>query len=164
MFNRVYYGFTPLRHSMSWYYTSWQVHVHNSTMCINHSNSLTGCCTWSKFLIFSPHHSYGTFVTNWFVADDNSFILSFLCYRWLSFRSHEYSLHRVFTWLLLIVCFCFFFWLCLFVFSFALHFWWMGSHPWFFNKVFLQPLYVNLHVHVISFCLYILGIVCMVLR
>ncbi len=39
------------------------------------------------------------------MADDSSFILRFLCYHWLSFRSHESSLHRVFTWFLLIVCF-----------------------------------------------------------
>jgi hypothetical protein len=46
-------------------------------------------------------------------------------------RTRESSLHKVFMWFLLIVCFCFFFGLCLLVFSFALYFWWMGSHPWF---------------------------------
>ncbi len=40
---------------------------------------------------------------------------------------------------LLIVHFCFFFGLCLLVFSFALYFWWMGSHPWFlFTWVFFS--------------------------
>ncbi len=107
------------------------VHVHNSTTCVNHSDSSTGYYTWSKF-IFSTHHSYCAFVTNWLVANDNSFILSFFSYCSLSFCRHESSLHRVFAWFLLIVCFRFFFWLCLFVFSFALYFWWMGSHPWFF--------------------------------
>jgi hypothetical protein len=52
-----------------------------------------------------------------------------LCYCWLSFRSHESSLHRAFIWFyFVIVCFCFFFGLCLLVFSFALHFWWMFSN------------------------------------
>ncbi len=37
----------------------------------------------------------------------------------------------VFIWFFLIVCFCFIFGLCLLEFSFALYFWWMGSHPWF---------------------------------
>jgi hypothetical protein len=47
----------------------------------------------------------------------------------LSFHSQESSLHKVFTWfLLLIVCFCFFYGLCLLVFSFALNFWWTGFH------------------------------------
>jgi hypothetical protein len=72
-----------------------------------------------------------------FVADDDYFVLGFLCYCWMSFCSHGSSLHRVFTWFLLIVCFCFFFELCQLVFSFALHVWWMSSHPWFlFTKFF----------------------------
>jgi hypothetical protein len=65
------------------------------------------------------------------MANDSSFVLSFFCYHWLLFHSHESPLHKVFIWLLLIVYFCFFFGLCLFVFSFALYFWWVGSHPWF---------------------------------
>jgi len=84
------------------------VHLHNPTMCVNHNNFSTGCCTWPKFFIFSTQHNYCTYVTNWFVANDSSFILGFLCYRWLSFCSHESSLHKVLTWFLLIVCFCFF--------------------------------------------------------
>ncbi len=56
------------------------------------------------------------------------FVLNLLFYCWLSFDSYESSLDRVFTWIWLIVCFCF---SCLLVFSFALYFWWMGSHPWF---------------------------------
>jgi len=83
------------------------VHVHNLTTCVNHNNFSTGCCTWPKFFIFSTQHNYCTYVTNWFVANDNSFILGFLCYRWLSFCSHESSLHKVLTWFLLIVCFFF---------------------------------------------------------
>ncbi len=59
------------------------------------------------------------------MAKYSSFILGFLCYYWLSFHSHESSLHKVFTWFLLIVCFCFLFRLCLLVFSFALYFCWM---------------------------------------
>jgi hypothetical protein len=51
-----------------------------------------------------------------FVIDDSSFVLSFLCYHWLSFCSHESSLHKVFTWFWLIVLFN---GLCLLVFSFA---------------------------------------------
>ncbi len=58
-------------------------------------------------------------------------ITSLLYYCWLSFHSHESSLHKVFTWFWLIVCFCFFYGLCLLVFSFAVNFWRMGSHPWF---------------------------------
>ncbi len=65
------------------------------------------------------------------MVDDNFFILGLLCYCWLSFCSHESSLHRVFIWFLLIVCFWFFFRLCLFVFSFALYFCYRGSHSWF---------------------------------
>ncbi len=45
---------------------------------------------------------------------------------------------RFFPSFLLTICFRFFFGLCLFVFSFALYFWWMGSHPWFLYMVFLQ--------------------------
>jgi hypothetical protein len=56
---------------------------------------------------------------------------SSFCYRWLSFCSHESSLHRALIWVLLIVCFWFFFRLCLLVFSFALYFCYMGSHPLF---------------------------------
>ncbi len=37
------------------------------------------------------------------MVDDSSFVLGLLCYCWLSYRSHEYTLHRVFTWFLLIV-------------------------------------------------------------
>ncbi len=45
---------------------------------------------------------------------------------------------------LLIVCFCFFFGLCLLVFSFALYFWWMGSHPWFlFTGFFFFTLIIS---------------------
>jgi len=44
------------------------------------------------------------------------FHLGLLVYCGLSFCSHESSLHRVFTWLLLIVCFWFFLGLCLLVF------------------------------------------------
>jgi hypothetical protein len=70
------------------------------------------------------------------VVDDSSFVLGLPCYRWLSFHSYESSLHRVFTWFLLIVCFCFW---CLLVFSFAFYFWWMGSHPWFLFTQFFFP-------------------------
>jgi hypothetical protein len=69
----------------------------------------------------------------------NSFVLGLLCYRWLSFCNNESSLHKVFIWFLLIVCFCFFFGLCPLVFSFALYFWWMGSYTWFlFTRFFFQ--------------------------
>ncbi len=43
------------------------------------------------------------------MANDSSFTLSLLCYRWLSFHSHESSLHRVFTF--------YFRWLFAFAFS-----------------------------------------------
>jgi hypothetical protein len=78
------------------------------------------CCTWNSYqnitclkeaylaiylerillssLNSSTHCSYCTFVTSQFVANDNSFVLGLLCYHWLSFRNHESSLHRVFTW------------------------------------------------------------------
>jgi len=39
-----------------------------------------------------------------------TFISGLLCYPWLSFHCHESSLHTVFTWLLLIVCFLFVLW------------------------------------------------------
>jgi hypothetical protein len=39
------------------------------------------------------------------VVDDNFLVLGLLCYHWLSFYNHESSLHRVFAWFLLIVCF-----------------------------------------------------------
>ncbi len=83
-------------------------------------------------------------IINKFVANNISFVLNLLCYCWSSFHKHgSYAcnhgsyFHRVFTWLLLIVGFCFFFGLCLRVFSFALHFWWMGSHPWILYTGFL---------------------------
>ncbi len=69
--------------------------------------------------------------TDWISYLNSLFILGLLCSCCLSFGSYESSLHSVFTWFLLIVCFCFMFRLCLLVFSFALYFWWMGSHPWF---------------------------------
>ncbi len=87
-------------------------YVHSLVAFANHSDSSMGCCTWSRFFISSTHHNYCTFVTNRFVVDDNSFVLGLLYYRWLSFRCHEYSLHSVFTWFLLIICFCFFYYFC----------------------------------------------------
>jgi hypothetical protein len=32
-------------------------HVHNLVACTSHNDFLASCCTWSKFLIFSTHHS-----------------------------------------------------------------------------------------------------------
>jgi hypothetical protein len=69
----------------------------------------------------------------------------------LSFHSHESSLHRVFTFCIMslpdfcsLFAFVCIFGLCLLVFSFALYFWWMGSHPWllftgFYFSLVLQP-------------------------
>jgi hypothetical protein len=114
-------------------------HVHNLATCSSHIDSSTGCYTWSRFLISSTHHSQCTSITTWFVVNDNSFTLGLLCYHWLTFCSYESSLHKVFTWFLLIVCFCFFFGLCLLVSSFARYFWWMGSHPWFLFTQFFSP-------------------------
>jgi hypothetical protein len=71
-------------------------HVQSLAVCINHNDSSTGCYIWSGFFIFSIHHSYCTFVINRFVENDNFFVLGLLCYYWLSFRSHESSLHSVF--------------------------------------------------------------------
>ncbi len=112
-------------------------HVHNLATCTSHNDSLAGCCTWLRFLISSTHRSWCTSVTSWFVADDNSFVLGLLCYRWSSSCSQRSYLHRVFTLFLFIICFCFSFGLCLLVLSFALYFWWMGSCPWILYRVFL---------------------------
>jgi hypothetical protein len=63
--------------------------------------------------------------------DDNSFILGLLSYCCLTFHCHESSLHRVFTWFVLMYVFVSTLGCVCFVFSFALYFCWMGSHPWF---------------------------------
>jgi glucan phosphoethanolaminetransferase (alkaline phosphatase superfamily) len=63
-------------------------------------------------------------------------VLGLLCSCWLSRRSDVSYLHRVRHFFSLFL-FIFFFGLCLHVFSFALYFWWMGSHPWFLYRVFL---------------------------
>jgi hypothetical protein len=83
-------------------------HVHNLITCANHNDLLASYYRWLRFLISSTHYSYYTFVTTWFVANDNFFILGFLCYHWLSFGNHESPLHTIFTLFLLIICFCFF--------------------------------------------------------
>jgi hypothetical protein len=71
------------------------------------------------------------------------FFLSWVLFVTL-FRNHESSLHRAFTRFFYIVCFFSSFGLCLLVFSFALYFWWMGSHPWFlFYKVFVLNITVE---------------------
>ncbi len=107
-------------------------HVHSLVVCTCHNTSSMGCCIWLGFLIF-PNIISSAPSSLAFVADDDSFVLGLLCYRWMSFCSHGSSLHKVFTWFLLIV----FFELCRLVFSFALHFWWTGSHPWFlFTRFF----------------------------
>jgi hypothetical protein len=93
-----------------------------------------GYFTWSRFLISSTHHNLCTFVTSWFVAKDNFFVLGLLCYYWLSFCSHESFVHRIFIWFSFTI--FFFFGLCLLVFSFASYFCWMGSHPWFLFIIF----------------------------
>jgi hypothetical protein len=86
------------------------VHVHNNFVaCTSHNDFSVGCCTWLGFFVSPTHLSQCTFITSWFVTDDNSFILGFLCYHWLSFRHHESSLHKVFIWF---IC-----WLFTFVFS-----------------------------------------------
>jgi len=81
--------------------------VHSLVTCTSHNHYSPNCCTWTRFLIFSTHHSYYTSITTRFVANDSSFVLALFCYYWLPFHSHESSLHRVFTWFLLIVCFFF---------------------------------------------------------
>jgi hypothetical protein len=48
-------------------------HVHNLTMCTSHNDFSTGCCTWSRFLIFFTNYSQCTSITSWFVEDDSSF-------------------------------------------------------------------------------------------
>jgi hypothetical protein len=32
-------------------------HVHSFATCVSHNDSLTGCCTWWGFFIFSARHS-----------------------------------------------------------------------------------------------------------
>jgi hypothetical protein len=71
--------------------------VHSLAMCASHNNSSVSSCTWLRFFISSTHHSLYTFVISWFVANDNFFVLGLLCCCWLSFCSHESSLHRVLT-------------------------------------------------------------------
>jgi hypothetical protein len=71
--------------------------VHNLTTHASHNDSSMSYCIWLGFHISSTHHSFCTSITSRFVANDNSFILNLFCYRWLSFRKHESSLHRVFT-------------------------------------------------------------------
>ncbi len=66
-------------------------------------------------------------------------ILHKLSYRWIDLLSspninescQQPARNLFFPYYLLIVWFHFFFGLCLLVLSFALYFWWMGSHPWF---------------------------------
>ncbi len=85
------------------------------------------------------------------MTDDNSFVLGHLCYHWLSFCTHESSLLRVFAWfcccwLFAFVYFILFFGLCLLVFSFALYFWWIGFHSWFYLKGFSSSYDTNINM------------------
>ncbi len=108
--------------------------VHSPATCANYNNFSMNCCTWLRFLISSPHHSYCTSIISQFVVNNNFLFLSLLCYCWSSFRSHGSHLDKVFF---LIFCWLFanlfFFGLCLLVFLFAFYFSWMGSpfsHFW----------------------------------
>jgi len=108
--------------------------VHSPTTCTSHNNFLASYYTWSRVFISSTHHSWCNSVISQFVANDCFFILGLLCHRWLSFRSLESYLHKVFFSLFFVdylFLFFFVFGLCLLVVSFALYFWWMASHPWF---------------------------------
>jgi hypothetical protein len=83
--------------------------IHNLVACVSHNDSSMNCYIWSRFFIFSTHHSYCASIISWFVADDYFFILSLLCYRWLSFCSLGSYLHKVsFHYFSLIVYFCLF--------------------------------------------------------
>ncbi len=74
-----------------------------------------------KYNFTCPKNHGCTSITSQFVADDNSFVLGLLCYRWLSFCSYESSLHMVFTWFCwLFAFFLSFFGLCLLVFFICL--------------------------------------------
>ncbi len=67
------------------------------------------------------------------MANECFFLLSFLCYPWLSFHNLNSYFFRVLFSLFFVNCLLsFFFGLCLLVPSFAMYFWWMGSRPWFF--------------------------------
>jgi hypothetical protein len=69
------------------------------------------------------------------------FCLKFYYYRWLSFCSHESSLHKVFTWFLLIF---FFFWLYLLYILICVVLLMVGSHPWFlFTRFFFYLEWAN---------------------
>ncbi len=74
------------------------------------------------------------------MTNDSFLVLGLLCCYWSSFVALGHIcigfLFLIFHWLLAFF-FFFFFELCLLVVSFALYFWWMGSHPWFLYTWFL---------------------------
>jgi len=89
------------------YFLLLTMHVYNLATSARHNDSLASYCTWSRFLISYctwsrfivsfMHNDYCTSVTSQFETNDSSFILDLLSYGWLSFCSHESSLHKVFT-------------------------------------------------------------------
>jgi hypothetical protein len=57
--------------------------VHSPTTCKSHSNSLAVCYIWSMFLISSPHHTYYTSVTSWWMGSCPWFLyIRFFIYGW----------------------------------------------------------------------------------